>query len=119
MAVFVRPTLAQNEPLLVCWCLHERSMSEPGVLISQPCSALRCGLDQSAGLAGTKWCAAELALTLALQLDVAVLVLLLINVLAKGARPPAWLFWTMPAPSLTFAAVNAACLLLALLSPSW
>ncbi len=55
---------------------------------------------------------------LALQLDVAVLVLLLINVASKGARPPAWLFWTMPLPSLTFAAVNAACLLLALLGSS-
>jgi hypothetical protein len=54
-----------------------------------------------------------------LQLDVAVLVLLLINVLSKGARPPAWLFWTMPLPSLTFVAVNTACLLLALLGSSW
>lgn len=57
--------------------------------------------------------------TCTLQLDVAVLVLLLINVLAKGARPPAWLFWKMLLPSLTFAAINAACLLLALLGSSW
>jgi hypothetical protein len=54
-----------------------------------------------------------------MQLDVAACALLLVNVLSKGARPPAWLFWTMPLPSLTFAAVNAGCLLLALLSTSW
>ena len=64
-------------------------------------------------------CYAALTLCSAPQLDVAVLALLLVNVVAKGARPPAWLFWTMPLPSLTFAAVNTACLLLALLSSSW
>ena len=49
----------------------------------------------------------------------AALLLLLVNVLAKGARPPARLFWTLPCANLTFATIDAACLLLALFAPSW
>lgn len=51
------------------------------------------------------------------QADVVMLVALLANVMSKGARPPAWLFWNLSAPSLTYAAVNAACMFLAILAP--
>lgn len=45
------------------------------------------------------------------------LVALMANIVSKGARPPAWLFWNLSLPSLTYAAVNAVCLLVALLAP--
>ena len=109
-------SLATNAPLLACLRTTYRSFQHP---LRQSRPGFRHGQGALTSPVSTSGPQRVTQFAFTLQLDVAVLVLLLLNVLSKGPRPPAWLFWTMPLPSLTFAAVNTACLLLALLSSSW